>query len=201
MRIIAAALICLGMVGQTCSGQVTFEVTGTSVPVDLLQQNYGRLPKHVGAFDLNICNSTAVKQSVISSEIFQALAKSNPEVQPIGRQIMLAAILRNQGRNPLTILSVSVASVSTLVSVLGVSTYTLPAQWAAGLAIASFSGQQIISSLRPVLSADQLQKFESQVLEPALVLDAGSCVERTVFTVTNDLNTKTRAKILNFLIR
>jgi hypothetical protein len=198
MRIVVVTLICLG---QSCFGQATFDVTGTSVPVDLLQQNYGRLPRHVGAFDLNICNSTSVKQSVISSQIFQALAKSNPEVQPIGRQIMLATILRNQGRSPLTILNVSVASVSALVSVLGVSKYTLPAQWAAGLAIASFSGQQIISSLRPVISADQLQKFESQVLEPALVLDAGSCVERTVFTVTNDPNTKTKAKALNFSVR
>jgi hypothetical protein len=38
--------------------------------------------------------------------------------------------------------------------------------------------------LKPILSADQVEKFEAQVLEPALVLDSGSCVERTVFVIT-----------------
>lgn len=36
-------------------------------------------------------------------------------------------------------------------------------------------------SSKPVLTNDQVEKFETEVLEPALVLDSGSCVERTVF--------------------
>jgi hypothetical protein len=64
-----------------------------------------------------------------------------------------------------------------------------------GAALASLAGQQVLGTLKPVLSADQLEKFESQVLEPALVLDSGSCVERTVFVIVNGSSAKNRVKI------
>jgi len=61
-------------------------------------------------------------------------------------------------------------------------------------------GQQLLTSLKPVLTADQVQRFESQVLEPALVLDGGSCVERTVFTLTAP-GTRNKFEDLTFHIR
>jgi hypothetical protein len=180
-------------------GQTTFDVTGTSVPPDLLRQNYGTLPKGVAAVDLSICNLTASRQSIVSSQIYQSLAQSNPEIQPIGRQIMLAAILHNQGHSALNIVNVALTSMTGVFAVLGASKYSLPAKWATGFAIASLSSQPVLSALRPVMSADQLQKFESQVLEPALVLDGGSCAERTVFTVGTA--SRERSLKLNFHVR
>jgi hypothetical protein len=49
------------------------------------------------------------------------------------------------------------------------------------------------------VSADQLEKFDTQVLEPALVLDSGSCVERTLFTAGQD--SKVKPAILSFHVR
>ena len=77
-------------------GQDTFMITGTRIPAELLKMNYGQLPKGIVAFDLNICNQTDAKAALTSSQIFQALAESTSGIQPIGRQIMLAVILRNQ---------------------------------------------------------------------------------------------------------
>jgi hypothetical protein len=199
MRSVARALACLTLWGSFSFGQTTFDVTGTSVPPGLLRQNYGTLPKGVGAFDLSICNLTASRQSIVSSQIYQNLVQSNPEIQPIGRQIMLAAILHNQGHSPWNIVNVALTSMTGVFAVLGASTYSLPAKWATGFAIASLSSQPVLSTLRPVMSADQLQKFESQVLEPALVLDGGSCAERTVFTVTGA--PKARSTKLSFHVR
>ena len=184
MRIVARALACLALWGTLSFGQTTFDVTGTSVPPGLLRQNYGTMPKGVGAYDLSICNMTGSKQTIVSSQIYQSLAESNPGVQPIGRQIMLAAILHNQEHSVWKVVNVGLTSMTGVLAVFGASTYSLPAKWATGFAIASLSSQPVLNALRPVMSADQLQKFESQVLEPAVVLDGGSCVERTVFTVT-----------------
>lgn len=199
MRIVARALACLALWGTFSFGQTTFDVTGTSVPPGLLKQNYGTMPKGVGAYDLSICNLTASKQTIVSSQIFQSLAESNPEIQPIGRQIMLAAILRNQERSLPTLVNVALTSMTGVLAVFGASAYNIPGKWATGFAIASLSSQPILNALRPVMSADQLQKFESQVLEAALVLDGGSCVERTVFTVAT--TPKSRASNLNFHVR
>ncbi len=163
-------------------GQGTFQINGTPIPVELLQQNYGSLPKGIGAYDLSICNVTASKQSIVSSKIYQALAESNTPLQPIGRQIMLAAILRSQNRSKAAIFSMILNSLTGVYSVLGSSKYKVPLSALTAGAIVSLSGQQILTGLKPMLPADQVEKFETQVLEPALVLDGGSCVERTVFT-------------------
>jgi hypothetical protein len=200
MRIVAKALTCLALLGTFSFGQTTFDVTGTSVPPDLLRQNYGTMPKGVGAYDLSICNSTATKETIVSSQIYQSLAQSNPGIQPIGRQIMLAAILHNQGHNPWNVVNVALTSMTGVLAVFGASTYNLPAKWATGFAIASLSSQPVLNALRPVMSADQLQKFETQVLEPAVVLDGGSCVERTVFTVTSTPKFRASSN-LNFHVR
>jgi hypothetical protein len=60
----------------------------------------------------------------------------------------------------------------------------------AAIALGSFSAQQLTTGQNTSVSADQLEKFETQVLEPALVLDSGSCVERTVFTAMQDSRIK-----------
>lgn len=176
--------------------QASFEITGTPIPAGLLRQNYGSVPKGIGAYDLSICNVSATKEALVSSRIYQALSSTNSLLQPIGREIMLASILRNQNRNAMSILSAILNSTTGVLSVFSASRYKLPSGWAAAAAVGSLSGQQLISTLRPILSADQLEKFETQVLEPALVLDGGSCVERTVF-VSSD-NAKAKAQPLSF---
>lgn len=199
MRSVARALACLTFWGGLGFGQTTFDVTGTSVPPGLLRQNYGTLPKGVGAYDLSICNLAATKQTLVSSQIYQSLALSNPDVQPIGRQIMLSAILHNQEHSTMNIVNVALTSMTGVFAVLGASRYNLPAKWATGFAITSLTSGPVLNALRPVMSADQLQKFESQVLEPALVLEAGSCAERTVFTVA--ATAKERSSNLSFHVR
>lgn len=165
-------------------GQDTFMITGTRIPAELLKMNYGQLPKGIVAFDLNICNQTDAKAALTSSQIFQALAESTSGIQPIGRQIMLAVILRNQRHSLLTILTVALNSATGVLSVLGATRSNVPAGTLAGAALGSMVAQQLLTELKPVLTADQVEKFEGQVLEPALVLDGGSCVERTVFSAT-----------------
>ncbi|MBV8808591.1 MAG: hypothetical protein JO033_07950 [Acidobacteriaceae bacterium] len=200
MRRFSAGLM-VGMIfGAGLFAQGTFVITGTAIPPALLQQNYGRMPKGIEAFDLSICNVTATKQSVVSSEIYQALAESNSELRPIGRQIMLASILRNQSHSPAAILGLILNSTAGVLSAFSTSRYSIPAGVVTGAAVVSISAQQILNNLKPVLSVDELDKFENQVLEPALVLDGGSCVERTVFTVSS-VNPKNRAQSLSFHVR
>lgn len=199
MRAVGLAITGLFLCVMAGFAQDTFVVTGTAIPQDLLQQNYGRMPKGITAYDLSICNVTEQRQSIVSSRIYQALAESNNGLQPIGRQIMLAAILRNQNRSVSTVLAIALNSVSGVLAVVSSSRYKPPAGLVTGAALASISAQQLMSTLRPVLSADQVEKFESQVLEPALVLDGGSCVERTVFTSAP--KTAAQVRSLNFHIR
>jgi hypothetical protein len=171
-----------------CSGlafaQADFEVTGTPIPSSLLTQNYGPIPKGIAAFDLNICNVADTKQSLVSSKVYQALAGTGASLEPIGRQIMLTAIVRNQTHSVTSILSLALTSTTSVLSVLSATKYRIPSGALTGVALGSIAGQQVLTNLKPILSADQVEKFESQVLEPALVLDAGSCVERTVFVTT-----------------
>ncbi len=189
------AMVLLSAIG---SAQATFEITGTPIPAGLLRQNYGSIPKGIGAYDLSICNVSAAKEALVSSRIYQALSNTNSSLEPIGRQIMLASILRNQNRNAMTILAAVLSSTTGVLSVFGSSRYKLPSGLATAAALGSLSGQQLISTLRPIFSADQLEKFDSQVLEPALVLDGGSCVERTVFVSSADA--KAKAQPLSFHI-
>lgn len=174
----------LSLATLTARAQSTFEITGTPIPAQLLAQNYGNVVKGVNAYDLNICNITDARQSLTSSRVYQALMQADVTIQPVGRQIMLASILRNQNRSWSAILSLALNSATGALSLIGASSYKLPQGWTAGAALGSLTGQQLLANLKPALSADQLEKFEDQVLEPALVMDSGTCVERTVFTIT-----------------
>jgi len=198
MKLIGVA-IC-GMLAMTAAAQETFSVTGTQIPAELIKVNYGRLPKTIQGFDLNICNQSGEKQSVTSSQIYQALATASPSLHPIGRQIMMGEILQNQQRSLTTVLTVALNSAVGVLSVLGAARTGIAPNALAGVAVGSAVGQQLLSNLKPVLTADQVQRYESQVLEPALVLDAGSCVERTVFALVAPGSTST-IQSLTFHVR
>jgi len=190
----------LALTAFTASAQNTFEITGTPIPAQLLSQNYGNIVKGVNGYDLNICNISDAKQSLTSSKVYQALMQADATIQPVGRQIMLASILRNQSRSVASILNVALTTGTAALSLLGASSYHMPASWSTGAALAALTGQQVLNNLKPVLSADQLEKFDAQVLEPALVMDAGSCVERTVFAITVG-STKAKPQGLSFRVR
>ena len=96
MKILITAICCLAS-GAACFPQSTFSVIGTPIPSSLAQQNYGSLPKGVVAYDLNICNRSAVKESVVSGEIYQALSGANGALKPIGRLVF--ACWRVDGRS------------------------------------------------------------------------------------------------------
>ncbi len=175
-----AGIVCAAPLVATAQDRIS--VTGTPIPQQLLVENYGKMPKGVVAYDLSICNVSEQKQSVVSSEIYQALANSNVAVTPIGRQIMLASILQNQSRSLTTILSVALGSSTGVVAVLGTSkSVNIPTGLSTAFALGSLVLGQLTNSLKPVLSPNIVEKFETDVLQTALVLDTGSCVERTMF--------------------
>jgi hypothetical protein len=184
MQPLARAIISSILFTAGCCAQATFTVTGSSLPDALLKLNYGALPKGIRAFDLSICNLAESKQSLVSSQIYQALAQGYPGLQPIGGAIMLAAILHNRNHSLASILNIALGSVTSILSVVGTAQAHAPPGLLAGAALGSLAAQQLIGHLAPVLTADQVERFASQVLEPALVLDGGSCVERTMFATT-----------------
>jgi hypothetical protein len=192
-------LLLLLFISSCGFGQTTFEVTGTAIPQSLVQENYGKIPAGIAAYDLNICNVTNNKQSVVSSAIYQALAQSATGLQPIGRQIMLAPILRNRDHSAGAIAGLILNSATGVFSVLSASNRAVPTNVLSGVAIASMAAQSVLTHLSPVLTNNQVQKFESEVLEPALVLDGGSCVERTVFALS--ATSKRNGQILSFHVR
>ena len=118
MKSVAMAVIGVALLGGVGRGQTTFEVTGTPVPSDLLRRNYGSLPRGIGAIELNICNVSEKRDTVVSSKIFQSLASTNPQVQPIGRQIMLAEILHSQNRSAKNVLNFTLTSLTGVFSVI-----------------------------------------------------------------------------------
>jgi hypothetical protein len=181
MKSIGIAL--LSLFATTTGSAQTFSVTGTKIPTDLVRVNYGRIPNTIEAFDLNICNVGADKHGVTASQIYQGLAESSVNLQPLGGQIMLAVILQNQKRSAATVLTVALNSAVGVLSVLGVARTGISPSALAGAALGAAVGQQLIGNLKPVLTADQLARYQNQVLESALVLDGGSCVERTVFAL------------------
>jgi hypothetical protein len=150
--------------------------------------------------DLDICNQTSDKHAVTASQIYQALAESNLRLQPLGKQIMLAVILRNQRHSAATVLSVVVNTTVGVLSVLGAARTGVSANILAGTAVGSAIAQQLLNNLKPVLTADQVSRYENEVLESALVLDGGSCVERTVFTLVSPTS-KNDFKNLTFHVR
>jgi hypothetical protein len=198
MKLIGAA-IC-GFLAATAGAQDTFSVTGTHIPLDLVKVNYGRIPKTIQAFDLNICNQTNDKHPVTASQIYQGLAESNPGLQPLGRQIMFGEILRNQQHSLTTVLMVTLNSSIGVLSALGAARTGISAHALAAVAVGSAVGQQLLINLKPVLAPDQVERYESQVLESALVLDSGSCVERTVFALAPPGATST-VQSLKFHVR
>ena len=194
MRSVATMLL-LPLLSGLAIAETDFQVTGTPIPATLLRQNYGSIPRGIGAFDLSICNLTDSKHALVSSQVFQALAGQGASLEPIGRGIILGSIIRSQSRSPASILTIVFESTTGILSVLSASRYPMSPGLLTGVALGSLTGQQVLSKLRPLLSADQVEKFESQVLEPALVLDGGSCVERTVFVIsTPKINGKARSK-------
>lgn len=199
MKSVVLATLAIVLTSGLAFGQADFEITGTAIPPALLQKSYGGMPKGVAAYDLNICNVSDSKQSLLSSRIFQALSQSYTSLEPIGREIMLAAILHNQSHSLSTVLTVVLGSTSGVLSILGSSRSKLPSGLMTSLGLASLSGQQILSSLKPIFSADQVEKFESEVLEPALVMDGGSCVERTIFVAA--ANNQAKSQPLSFHVR
>jgi hypothetical protein len=112
---------------------------------------------------------------------------------------MLAAILRNQNRSTGTMLALALNSVTGILSILSSSKYSPPPGVVTGAALGAMSAQQLLANLKPVLSSDQVEKFEAEVLESALVLDGGSCVERTMFAATTNPAAKTNN--LSFHVR
>ena len=97
--------------------------------------NYGKLPKSIQAFDLNICNQGTEKQAVTSSQIYQALVQANSHLQPIGRQIIMGEILQNQQRSLTTVLAVVLNSTVGVLSVLGAARTAVPSNVLAGAAV------------------------------------------------------------------
>jgi hypothetical protein len=192
----------IGLLGATLGvsslcAQDTLNVSATPIPDSLLTQNYGKMPKGIGGYDLTICNASSTKQIVISSQIFQALVAQQAGVQPMGKQIMLAAILRNQNSGVLSILNMAVGSASGVLSVLS-STHNIPSSAITATSLSSLALQQLFNNLKPYTSATALQQFDNQVLETALALDSGSCVERTIFTLL--ANSKVKPLPLSFRV-
>jgi len=200
MKTILAPIVALLLAAGGAQAEDTLAVSGTPIPKQLLAQNYGTMPKGVGAYDLSICNVTNVRQSVVSSQIYQALAQSNVALKPIGRQIILASILQNQRRDLLGILNIALNSATGVFSILSTSrTMNVPPSVNTSVGLGTIVLGQITNSLRPVLPPDKVEKFDRDVLEPALVLDGGSCVERTVFTMVE--NKKSQPGALSFHMR
>jgi hypothetical protein len=197
-RIVVGLLVLL--LSLPLFGEDNITVSGTPIPKQLLEQNYGKMPKGVGAFDLSICNVSSQKQTVVSSQVYQALAQSNVSLSPIGRQIMLASVLRNDSRSLTSILGVSLSSATGIAAVLGASrTFAVPGGVVAGIGLSAILLGQVTNALKPVLAQDKMEKFDREVLEPALVLDAGSCVERTVFAL--NANGASKPKALQFRMK
>ncbi|HEX3822790.1 MAG TPA: hypothetical protein VHW45_20835 [Candidatus Sulfotelmatobacter sp.] len=195
MKTLAIGILCAGLAVVSTWAQNTLTVSATPIPASLLKQNYGRMPRNVGGYDLNICNASMARQMVISSRIYQAIVQHQAGVQPIGKQIMLAAILHSQNSNFFNILNVSLESASGVLSILS-STHNIPPKLITGTSLASLALQQLLTNLKPYSPVTALQQFDTQVLETAVSLDSGSCVERTVFTLST--GRETRAVPLSF---
>jgi hypothetical protein len=195
-----AVSVLLLLISLPSFGEDKIAVSGTAIPQQLLEQNYGKMPKGVGGFDLSICNVSDQKQTVVSTQVYQSLAQSNVSLSPIGRQIMLASILRNENHGLMSILGVTLSSATGVVAVLGISrSFAVPAGAVAGIGLSTIILGQVTSALKPVMAPDKMEKFDREVLEPALVLDGGSCVERTIFAL--NANGASKPKALQFRMK
>ncbi|HEX4230999.1 MAG TPA: hypothetical protein VHZ07_20145 [Bryobacteraceae bacterium] len=197
MKTLLIGILCAGLAASSLCAQNSLNIAATPLPASLLTQNYGKMPKNIGAYDLTICNSSSAKITVISSEIFQALVQQQAGVQPIGKQMILAALLRNQNNSFFNILNMVLGSASGVLSVLS-SAHTIPSDVITGTSLGSLALQQVLNNLKPYSSVSALQQLENQVLETAISLDSGSCVERIVFTLI--ANKKVKQAPLSFHI-
>ena len=196
--LVLMAIFC-AMAG-TSAAQDKFTVSGTPIPDPLAVANYGPMPKGVTGYDVSICNATDQRLSVVSSQIYQSLSQANVALKPLGRQIMLTAILQNQRRSVASILGVALNSATSIVALLSASGgTTIPRGFETAAGLGSIVLGQVTSQLKPVLPPDKVEKFDREVLEPALVLDGGSCVERTIFALSG--NPKIPPASLSFHIR
>lgn len=179
---LAAALLCatLGI------AQDTFTVTGTMIPATLLTQNYGSMPKGIVGYDLTICNATEQKQTIVSSQVYQALAASTGEILPVGRQILLASILSSERKDALSLVTFGLNTAVGIFALMSTSTsMNAPANVKTGISLASLSLQQFTGNFKPILPADKLQKFDTDTLPQAMVLDSKSCSEKTLFALAS----------------
>lgn len=199
MKVFITAIWGLAFGSCLCFSQNTFTVIGTPIPSALAKQNFGNVPKSVVTYELTVCNTSAMKQQVVSGEIYQALSDANGSLQPIGREVMLATILQNQNHSLSTIFSIALNIALTGLSAWNSSVHRLPSGLITATAFASVAGPPIWANWKQSLPANQLEQFETQTLEPALVLDAGSCAERTVFAVNG--GPKSAVKSLSFHVR
>ena len=197
---------CLVLVAAFCAtastvcAQENFTVSGTPIPAQLAIANYGPMPKGVTGYDVSICNTTEQRLSVVSSQIYQSLSQTNLAMKPLGRQIMLTAILQNQRRSVASIAGIAFNSATGIAALLSASRgATIPTGFRTSLGLGSILLGELTGQLKPVLPPDKVEKFDREVLEPALVLDGGSCVERTIFALSGDR--KSAPAALSFHIR
>ena len=187
MKTIFFVVLLVCVLVSASAAEDKFTVTGTPIPKGLLEDSYGKLPKDLAAYDVIICNATEEKQSVTSTRIYQSLTKSNPDLQPLGRQIVLASTLRSEKHSVWNILNVSMTTATAVFGLMSNSKdFDVGSGVKTAVALSSLALQQFMTSFQPSLPPDRMQKFDREALEPALVLDSGSCVERTVFAVASD---------------
>ena len=200
MKNYVCAALFLSSLAWRAGAQSTFMVTGTPLPVTWVTQNYGKMPKGIAAYDLSICNASTAKQSLPSSEVYQALSRANPALQPLGREVVLSSTLASQNWNAARIIGLVLTLAVDVLSIAIAAKSGGKGTSIAAAAVGSLSLQQLTTGLKPAPTADQIEKLETQVLEPALALDAGSCVERTIFTANVDPKPK-KAQALSFHVR
>lgn len=200
MKTIFWSILLVCLLVSSSAAQDKFNVTGTPIPKDLLEDNYGKLSKGLAAYDVIICNATEERQSVTSTQIYQSLTRYNPELQPLGRQVILASILRSEKRSIWNILNVSMTTATAVFGLMSNSKdFNVGSGVKTAVALSSLALQQFMTSFQPPLPPDRMQKFDREALEPALVLDGGSCVERTVFAVAS--NPKQAPSALSFRVQ
>jgi len=161
-----------------------FSITATVIPIKLLETNYGPMPKGIEGLDINACNSTNEKPYLLSGQVYQVLLDNQQALQPVGDNIMFAAIVQNQNHNLKSWLSMALTATTGTLSVLGTSsTAHISSGLTSGLAVGSLIGQALLTSFNPALTANQLQNFHENVLQSQTVVASDSCVEKTVFVV------------------
>ena len=191
---IGIALGALLLRALLATAQDTFTVTGTAIPPSLLARNYGSMPKGIVGYELTICNTTDQKQSLTRSQVDQALAGSTSQITPVASQVILASMLTTRGQKILSFATFGLNTAVGICALLSTSKKSNPpANVKTGISVASMTLPQLATLLQPVPPVDRVQKYETDVLPPALVLDSNSCVEKILFVVAAAPNAKPEA--------